>query len=624
MTNRVKAAECSMDMIVRNMNDEEGDFRKKSYYLAFKRFENILINIKDFTKDVSKLKGYKRFLNAKDVKIKYEKLVDEFENCMNDLNFAIGAYNAINREKDSQKVDKALEDVNQLLRNLGENVNEIARDVGIIKAQIINQSSAVRAEKIKENDLENPTFPKHNDVRGSVVKKIYKPLRIEVACKPESKYHETELAVLGILGQSPHILRFYGLTTLNNQQIMVTAWAENGNLKELYHKYDIPWTRKIQIIRDICRGISFLRTVNIFHHDLRCENILVLQNLSIKIGNFRCARKADADHSTNLKDLYTNIISWMAPELMEKYKDINKREKNEKVYTFNCEMFSFGMLMWELCYEKVPYDTWGMSQIIEHVLKGKREDVSKGKFKNADDKEIQIEFINLISKAWIQSPDLRISITELSHKLEELAGKYPITHDTAQLLPDKELDFDGKKDLAPTDSLYPDFDDPDEIIEEEDIIVPIEEGIRLHGKGDRDGAFKSFKQNFELPLAKFWMGYYYLNGYVVEKDSDMAMKLFKEAADDNHTESQYRYAVMLLSKKEDDEAAKVKNRQEIVRYFTLAADNKNTNAMYYLGDIYINGKLKVPKNEQLGLTYLRFAANENNKNAISLLKKLSK
>ncbi|CAG8824177.1 16610_t:CDS:1, partial [Gigaspora rosea] len=44
--------------------------------------------------------------------------------------------------------------------------------------------------------------------------------------------------------------------------------------------------------------------------------------------------------------------------------------------------------------------------------------------------------------------------------------------------------------LTPTDSLYPDFDDPEEIIEEEDIIVPIEEGIKLHGTGDRDGAFK--------------------------------------------------------------------------------------------------------------------------------------
>ncbi|RIB09874.1 kinase-like domain-containing protein [Gigaspora rosea] len=473
MTNRVKTAESSIDLIVRNMNDEGGDFRKKSYYSAFKRFENILIKIKDFTKDVSKLKGFKSFLSAK------EKLIDEFENCMNDLNFAIGAYNAVNREKDSQKVDKALEDVNQLLSNLGDDANGIARDVGIIKAQFIKQSGEVRVEKIKENDLENP---KYHDVRGSVVKKIYKSLRIDVACKPESKYHETELAVLGILGQSPYILQFYGLTTLNNQQIMVTAWAENGSLKELYNSYDIPWTRKIQMIRDMCRGISYLRTVNIFHHDLRCENIFVLHKLSIKIGNFICARKVDADHLSKLNDLYTNIISWMAPELMEKCKEFSKtRKKIEDIYTFNCEMFSFGMLMWELCYAKVPYYGWNMSKIIKHVLKGKREDVSKGAFVNSDDKEIQIEFINLISKAWIQSPDLRISITELSHKLEELAVKYPIIHGTAQLLK----------------------------------IVPIEEGIKLHANGDRDGAFKSFNQNSELPLAKFWMGYYYLNGYVI-------------------------------------------------------------------------------------------------------------
>ncbi|CAG8710382.1 15743_t:CDS:2, partial [Gigaspora rosea] len=47
---------------------------------------------------------------------------------------------------------------------------------------------------------------------------------------------------------------------------------------------------------------------------------------------------------------------------------------------------------------------------------------------------------------------------------------------------------DDFRDLIPTDSLYPDFDE--EIIEEEDIIVPIEEGIKLHGTGDRDGAFK--------------------------------------------------------------------------------------------------------------------------------------
>ncbi|CAG8642492.1 11135_t:CDS:2 [Gigaspora margarita] len=626
MTNRVKAAECSMDMIIRNIHvdDAEGDFRKRSYYIAFKRFEAILIKIRDFTKGVSKLKGFKRFTNAKEVKSKYEKLTNEFDDCMRDLHFAIDAYNAVNREKDAKKVDKALKDVSQLLNNLGDDVKALAQDVSFIKDRITNQANEVYADKIKENELDNPPFSKQGDIRNSVIRKIYKPLGVDVACKPETKYKESELAIFGILGQSPHIIRFYGLVNVDNRLNMVTEWAEYGNLKELYSKYDVPWTRKIQIIRDICRGISFLRTVNIFHHDLRCENVFVLHNLNIKIGNFKCARKADADHSTNLKDLYTNIISWMAPELMQKYKDLSKRG-NERVYTFNCEMFSLGMLMWELCYEKMPYESWKVPQIVEHVLSGKREDVSKGKFNNDDDKEIQIEFINIIRKAWIHRPDLRISITELSHKLEELAEKYPIPHNAPLLLDDKELDLDGKKNQfqASMESLFPEFDDPD-IIEEDDIIVPLEEGIKMHRNGNRDDAWKCFKQNSELPLAKFWKGYYYMNGYVVDKNLDEAIKLFKEAADDNHTESQYRYAVMLLSRKENDETAKNKNRQEILQYFKLAADNKNTDAMYYLGDIYLNGKLKVSKDEKLGLKYLNAAADNKNERAITLLKNLNK
>ncbi|RIB10212.1 kinase-like domain-containing protein [Gigaspora rosea] len=517
MTDRVKTAEFSIGIMIRNIdnNSEGGDLRKKSYYNAFKRFETALIKIKDFTQNVSKLEGFKKFTNAKIIKAKYETLIDEFDKCMKDLHFSIDIDAIINRENDAQKVDKALNDAIQLLNNLGKDfkeIKEIVRDVGIMKAQINdqknNQTNEIQVEKINENDLENPPSSKVGDVReNGVVRKIYKKFSVDVACKPESKSKcETQLAILGLLGQSPHILRFYGLTTLNNRRNMVNEWAEYGNLKELYNRFDIPWTRKIQIIREICRGILFLRTVNIFHHDLRCKNIFVLDNLNIKIGNFKCARKEEAD-TTSLGDLYLNVINWMAPELMEKYQDLNKR-KNEKVYTFNCEMFSFGMLMWELCYEKVPYDGWKMPQIVEHVLSGKREDVLKGKFKHSDDLEIQKNFISIINKAWKQSPDLRISITELYLKLEEFAGKYPVPPNAPPLLDNNELDLDGKKNQhqVPIESLYPEFDDPDEIIEEEDIIMSLEEGIKMHRNGDRESAWKCFEQNSELPLAKFWKG----------------------------------------------------------------------------------------------------------------------
>ncbi|RIB18811.1 hypothetical protein C2G38_2141929 [Gigaspora rosea] len=135
MVDRVKTAECSMDKIVRSIEKNKEDFHKKSYYLAFEKFKNILIQIRDFTKSVSKLKGYKKFLNATDVKNKYDHLTKEFDKCMEELHFAIDVSNAMDRAKEAERVDKALEEVEQMLLNLGDKADTIAEDVGFIKAQ---------------------------------------------------------------------------------------------------------------------------------------------------------------------------------------------------------------------------------------------------------------------------------------------------------------------------------------------------------------------------------------------------------------------------------------------------------------------------------------------------------
>ncbi|CAG8828289.1 26617_t:CDS:1, partial [Racocetra persica] len=86
---------------------------------------------------------------------------------------------------------------------------------------------------------------------------------------------------------------------------------------------------------------------------------------------------------------------------------------------------------------------------------------------------------------WIHNPNSRISIAELSYKLDELADKYPLPLDTPQLLQNNELDFEGNKDQVPLlppksetrqtnqvpiESLCPKFDDDPEEIIEDDII----------------------------------------------------------------------------------------------------------------------------------------------------------
>ncbi|POG68508.1 hypothetical protein GLOIN_2v230413 [Rhizophagus irregularis DAOM 181602=DAOM 197198] len=42
-------------------------------------------------------------------------------------------------------------------------------------------------------------------------------------------------------------------------------------------------------------------------------------------------------------------------------------------YTTQCDIFSFGMLLWELAFQRFPYEDMEIDEIKKHVLSDKRE-----------------------------------------------------------------------------------------------------------------------------------------------------------------------------------------------------------------------------------------------------------
>ncbi|KAF0533310.1 kinase-like protein [Gigaspora margarita] len=612
MVDQVVDGESAIRKILGKNNSE---YYFQEYFLRFKRFENVLTNIKDFTNKVSKLEGFRKFFSTAEVQINRKKLIEDFDTSMEGLKFIMTDVN----KSQNEKIDESLRDAEETLRALGNELDLVVQSVNIAK-----HSSNI-LPIINQNELSEPEI---QDSRGSkhfpIVKKFYKDS--EVACRPtkKSRYLNEELVILGklcqLFGNLPNILQFYGLSHVDNYDVMVFEWAEYGSLKELYTMYHIAWTRKIQIIRDICRGFVYLRSLKIFHHDVRCNNVFILHNMEPKLGNFGCGRPTDAD-TRNLSDLATDIVHWMAPEQIDKYKN---QKYQEKKYSFNSEIFSLGMLIWELCYEKIPYDGWDFKRIIDHVQSGKRENLSYGNFDNPIVKEILIELIKIICEAWNHTPQERMSIINLHQKLEKLTETYPIYPDEISL--NKKISNIDKLNTArsinpaslrfehiPKNSSYSSY-------------IPLEVGIKLHQSKDHVNAWKCFEENANLCnlKAKYWQGYYLYHEYgVVKQDIEKAKQLYKEAADSDHPDAQYRYAALLLMDlKKDNENARKERCAEILHYFKLAADNNHLDAVYCMGDIYAKGKLQVQQNKKFGLEYLRLAAKHNHKKAINLLKEL--
>jgi TPR repeat protein len=152
------------------------------------------------------------------------------------------------------------------------------------------------------------------------------------------------------------------------------------------------------------------------------------------------------------------------------------------------------------------------------------------------------------------------------------------------------------------------------------IIINLEDGIKAHKMGNRKKAFECFKSHAEInnKVAKYWLGYYYWEGYAVEKDLGKAVKLFKEAADKGVPDAQLRYAFAL-----SDKNSPLKfNLEEFVNYLTMAADNGNTAAQFNLGDLFFNGRLGITRDEEKGLSYLKLAAIKGQPKACAMLDRL--
>ncbi|CAG8495090.1 23565_t:CDS:2 [Gigaspora margarita] len=537
----------------------------------------------------------------------------------------------------SEFLNQFSENVQDTLKFVQGSLNILHQEVSIIKTRFCHpkemeptdtdtQFSAPRIDPKYLTDIdsdEKPIKAVANSSNIMVVKKFYTKNAITVSCETviieqkefQSQKKQGYLAILGKLRECPNILKFFGVSTLKDSstlrehEVLVFEWADMGNLKEVYEKYDIPWKTKISIAIDICRGITFLNSIDIFHHDIRCENVKMTNRLEPKLANFYFARMS-VSISTNFEDGVLNIIHWLAPEKMYEHMSLNVKKRP---YTQQCEIFSFGMMLWELCFEKVPYHGKDMGYITNHVTKGGRERIPTYSG-SKEEKEIYSEFIKIIKMAWAHDPYERISIGRLYIMLLNMQKKYVPPGPMPDILPDKVLKLDNgiTEELVMSDDevLYIGEDDEIKVNDVEEILE-VDQGIGLHITRDpakRKVAWKCFVANATKGHSKaiFWQGYYLWEGYYTDEkrtseqimeDRNKALHLFKIAADDGIAEAQLRYSFAL---KELKQLKANDVYEEFMHYLRLAAENGNPVAMFNLSDIYINGKLREKKDIATG------------------------
>ncbi|KAL2609398.1 hypothetical protein R1flu_027971 [Riccia fluitans] len=162
----------------------------------------------------------------------------------------------------------------------------------------------------------------------------------------------------------PNVVAFYGVVAdgPGGTLATVTEYMVNGSLKQVLQKKDrtIDRRKRILIAMDAAFGMEYLHGKNIVHFDLKCENLLVNMRDPhrpiCKVGDLGLSK---VKHQTMVSGGVRGTLPWMAPELLN---------GNSSLVTEKVDVFSFGIVMWELLTGEEPYDKMHYGAIIGGIV----------------------------------------------------------------------------------------------------------------------------------------------------------------------------------------------------------------------------------------------------------------
>ncbi|CAH1785024.1 unnamed protein product [Owenia fusiformis] len=189
---------------------------------------------------------------------------------------------------------------------------------------------------------------------------------------------------VAVLRKTRHVnvLLFMGCTS-KPQLAIVTQWCEGSSLYKHLHveekKYDM--MQLMDIGRQTAQGMDYLHAKSIIHRDLKSNNIFLTDDCTVKIGDFGLATVKTRWSGSHQFQQPTGSILWMAPEVI--------RMKEANPYTFQSDVYAFGIVLYELMTGQLPYSNINnKDQILFMVGKGYlRPDISR--FRNDTPKALK-------------------------------------------------------------------------------------------------------------------------------------------------------------------------------------------------------------------------------------------
>ncbi|KAI3811497.1 hypothetical protein L1987_21221 [Smallanthus sonchifolius] len=197
----------------------------------------------------------------------------------------------------------------------------------------------------------------------------------------------------------PNIVRFIGACRKPMVWCIITEYAKGGSVRQFLTKRQnrsVPLKSAVKQALDVARGMEYVHGLGLIHRDLKSDNLLISADRSIKIADFGVAR---IEVQTEGMTPETGTYRWMAPEMIQ-----------HRPYTQKVDVYSFGIVLWELITGMLPFQNMTAVQAAFAV-------VNKGVRPTIPNDCLPV-LSEIMTRCWDGNSDVRPPFTEVVRMLE--------------------------------------------------------------------------------------------------------------------------------------------------------------------------------------------------------------
>lgn len=157
----------------------------------------------------------------------------------------------------------------------------------------------------------------------------------------------------------PNIISIYDAGVDEDTCYIIMEYIAGGQTLRSYAKPDslLPVEKAVEIMFKCAKALDYAHREGVVHRDIKPSNILVTKDMDVKIGDFSIAHINKPDSTTTQAGGAIGSPKYMSPEQL-----------SEEHVTNRSDLFSLGVVMYELLTGRHPFEAENFSRLVNLIL----------------------------------------------------------------------------------------------------------------------------------------------------------------------------------------------------------------------------------------------------------------